>query len=956
MIEIGGLEPVNRLGKLYQSFRELEENGFGGEGLTAACGRLIEMAEPYVQMFELPHEMEHTYLTNGVAALRDGRIEEAEAHISVGRERHFWICMTGTAETEQYVYNLMQGFVMQAFVNAARGDIRLRLFDPVNAGACFGLLNNIAAADEELFGGKAFSKDMDIGMELDRLLALAEKNVQTVSGFGSSSVYEYNNVAAAPVPVTIAVFYAFDRMEPSQRDKLDRLQKIAETAGVSMIMIPSPEMNSDAGSWCTLTVTDESHVRADYNGRSALLSYVCGEISQELVGELSQEKELDSLAEHQPALADVHFRDAPLKSIEIPIGLTRNSKLEYLQLGSSMSAHLLISGTTGSGKSVLLHTIIDALCMNYHPNDLEIWAIDYKAVEFATYVTSRTPHITVIGQDNSPDFSMSLLERVQEEFERRKRCFVEKNVPSYSAYREAGEALSRIVIVIDEFHNLTQVAKENPRYKDMLENQLKEIRAMGMSYIFCSQAVATGLSGLTDSAQKQIGVRICLKNSSDEVTATIPDMGPEKTMYIKQVLNFGTGQMLYRRPRDDGSYDYLFLKGLFFTPEFREKVIAQVRAEIGDNYTHRREIICKSSQRYDITEKPYHTLNLFVDGGEMPAAEDGIYLYPGAPTDLNDDLPVYLERVSGNNLLVSVADHSMRESVIFFSVMSLLSQKNTCVHVHFVDNGKYSISLKEKLKKLQTDRLIFHEGARSCFDRIYELKNIRASDDNTVDVLFGIQKMTTYAEDLASEIKEAQAAAKTEASAGTGGGSTASGSAAPEAGGSVAPAQENTDYHSMNDDELDAVFQTELAALMARKAALQDDSSQQRVQASAGRDSQTGGENSHTYDPSELQEILNSFFHRGPDRGCFAILIVQTAKQLKQGGITKLEPFEHRIGGVMSADDAYTLYGTESFARKANDNTLAYYAGSSKNGKTIRPYLMPDDEYISRWKERVNNG
>ena len=139
--------------------------------------------------------MEHTYLTNGVAALRDGRIEEAEAHISVGRERHFWICMTGTAETEQYVYNLMQGFVMQAFVNASRGDIRLRLFDPVNAGACFGLLNNIAAADEELFGGKAFSKDMDIGMELDRLLALAEKNVQTVSGFGSSSVYEYNNVA-----------------------------------------------------------------------------------------------------------------------------------------------------------------------------------------------------------------------------------------------------------------------------------------------------------------------------------------------------------------------------------------------------------------------------------------------------------------------------------------------------------------------------------------------------------------------------------------------------------------------------------------------------------------------------------------------------------------------------------------------------------------------------------------
>ena len=185
-----------------------------------------------------------------------------------------------------------------------------------------------------------------------------------------------------------------------------------------------------------------------------------------------------------------------------------------MEIGGTAPAHALISGETGSGKSVLLHTIIDSITMHYHPNDVEIWAIDYKAVEFACYVESRTPHITVIGQDKSDDFSFSLLELVNKEYEHRKKLFVEEKVKNFNEYRRKGLEISRIIIVIDEFHNLTQAVQQEPKYKTMLENLLSEMRAMGMAFVFCSQTISSGLQGLTEKGKNQIGCRLCMKQSS----------------------------------------------------------------------------------------------------------------------------------------------------------------------------------------------------------------------------------------------------------------------------------------------------------------------------------------------------------------------------------------------------------------------------------------------------------
>ena len=181
------------------------------------------------------------------------------------------------------------------------------------------------------------------------------------------------------------------------------------------------------------------------------------------------------------------FTKLSTECIEIPLALLENGDVCYFRIGGKTSPHALISGQTGSGKSVTLHTIIDLITLYYRPDDVEIWAIDYKAVEFKCYVDKRTPHISVIGQDNSVDFSIGLMKLLVKEYNRRKKLFTDASVTNLEGYRKkfGDKSITRLLIVIDEFHNLIQAIQNYPstEYKILFDNLLKEARSMG--YVIC---------------------------------------------------------------------------------------------------------------------------------------------------------------------------------------------------------------------------------------------------------------------------------------------------------------------------------------------------------------------------------------------------------------------------------------------------------------------------------------
>ena len=71
-------------------------------------------------------------------------------------------------------------------------------------------------------------------------------------------------------------------------------------------------------------------------------------------------------------------------------------------------------GAAGSGKSTLLHTIISGLIMNYHPDEVELWLMDFKMLEFKRYVDHRPPHVKYILLEKSEDLVFDIIDHLTE--------------------------------------------------------------------------------------------------------------------------------------------------------------------------------------------------------------------------------------------------------------------------------------------------------------------------------------------------------------------------------------------------------------------------------------------------------------------------------------------------------------------------------------------------------------
>ena len=139
--------------------------------------------------------------------------------------------------------------------------------------------------------------------------------------------------------------------------------------------------------------------------------------------------------------------------LEIPIGSASSSKnmnLELCPQRDSTIVHGLIGGTTGSGKSTLLHDIIINSAWLYSPDELQFILLDFKSVEFGIY--SGLPHVRVLSTKSDREYGSNVLAYIVGEIEFRKKLF--GRVSSIEEFNNEQHHVPRILVIIDEFHNL----------------------------------------------------------------------------------------------------------------------------------------------------------------------------------------------------------------------------------------------------------------------------------------------------------------------------------------------------------------------------------------------------------------------------------------------------------------------------------------------------------------------
>ena len=282
-------------------------------------------------------------------------------------------------------------------------------------------------------------------------------------------------------------------------------------------------------------------------------------------------------------IATVTFRELweqantdPNKLLEVPLGKAVNGTARTFDL--ARMPHLLVAGSTGSGKSVAVNGIIASILMKARPDQVKFMMIDPKMVELSVY--NDIPHLLIPVVTN-PRKAARALQKVVDEMENRYELFSHfgvRNIAGYNAKVEEFNAQSEqkqiplplIVVIVDELADLMMVASKE--VEDAIIRLGQKARAAGIHMILATQRPSVDvISGLIKA---NVPSRVAFAVSSGTDSRTILDEnGAEKLL--------GRGDMLFK-PIDENHP--VRLQGFFISDDDVERIVGFVKDQADADY------------------------------------------------------------------------------------------------------------------------------------------------------------------------------------------------------------------------------------------------------------------------------------------------------------------------------------------------------------------------------------
>ncbi len=224
--------------------------------------------------------------------------------------------------------------------------------------------------------------------------------------------------------------------------------------------------------------------------------------------------------------------------------------------------HLLIAGTTGSGKTVCVNTCILSLLFRGSPNELKFLMIDPKMVELMPF--NGLPHLLCPVVTDAKKAAVAL-NWVVGQMEDRYKLLAKVGVRNIEAYNEKQEKIPYIVVIVDEFADLMTVAR------DQIENAITRLaqlsRAVGIHLILATQRPSVDV--ITGVIKANLPARISFKVASKVDSRTVLDMNGAETL-------LGKGDMLFLQP---GKEDLIRIQGALVKDEEIERVVGFIKAQ-----------------------------------------------------------------------------------------------------------------------------------------------------------------------------------------------------------------------------------------------------------------------------------------------------------------------------------------------------------------------------------------
>ena len=560
---------------------------------------------------------------------------------------------------------VIQAAMFRLLTSLPPGQVRFTIVDPIGIGKNFGAFMHLADFDEALVGGQVLTEARQIEERLAELSAHMEKVTQKYLRNEYASIDEYNAVAGEVAePYRVLVVADF----PTGFDE----KSVGRLAGISSGGIPCGVL--------TLIARDTDRplplgfTADDLRGNAALLTWEgaglnwadpdfrrhplvldappAGEVATRLIqkcGAAARDaKRVEVPFEFIAPSPDALWKLDSRAGIDIPLGKSGATKRQHLTLGKGTSQHVLVAGRTGSGKSTLLHALIVNIALNYGPDEVELYLIDFKkGVEFKVYATYNLPHAAVVAIESEREFGISVLQRLDSEMRDRADRFRDAGVQDLNGYRNAPGTppCPRILLIVDEFQEFfVEEDKLAQEAALLLDRLVRQGRAFGVHVHLGSQSLG-GAYALARTTLGQMAVRIALQCSESDAHLILSEHNPAARLLSRP------GEAIYNDANGSVEGNHFF-QVVWLSDERREAYLRQLRdlAVERKPVSARIPIVFEGDAEADPARNPL--LRPLLEAPDWPRSPRSAQAWLGDPVAIKDPTAALFRRQGGNHLLI----------------------------------------------------------------------------------------------------------------------------------------------------------------------------------------------------------------------------------------------------------------------------------------------------------------
>ena len=585
--------------------------------------------------------------------------------------------------------SLLQALTLRLTVATRPGTVRLALADPLGQG-------------EQLSGFLRLPATLRVGTgvassatEIEALLKTLTDHVVEVTQTRLTNVYDsveaYNAATTGvSVPYHILVLAGFPGgISEQSAELLTRLARNGPRAGVYILATIEHGLERAHGSHgpglsALAAAAADLHVSPRNDGYS--VTWNDPDFGRWAIepDAMPPSARVNAWLDAVGAAASLGSRELPFARIAIPpsqrwsadttdgldaqIGVDSRGEPQHFVMGSRGVHNGLVGGDVRMGKSNLLHVLITQLALKYPPEELELYLLDFKEVEFDAYLTQRLPHAKAIASRTDREFGLSMLRRFHDEIERRARLCRQARVTQLPEYRrETGQVLPRSLVIMDEFQVLFSEEDRLSREAGaLLADIAKRGAAFGLHLLLATQSPGGSLTVHLRPAYEQMALRIALGCLLPSVSQAILGEGNDAAIRLSRA-----GDAIYNDRRGEGANTVMRIAML--PTRDRLEWISTIRA-LGGDRAYEPSATFDPDAPAEFTQNPACAV-FAADPGRWPVPAPTTAAWLGEAIEIKPATAAVFESFVRSNLLV-IGDEEHGHALLLATLLSAAVQRS----------------------------------------------------------------------------------------------------------------------------------------------------------------------------------------------------------------------------------------------------------------------------------------